>query len=113
MRDTLLQSGASTPEDLARQFNLQTFDNQKLEQWFQNVEPLADELVAIYEQQQPTLTALFKRLQIYEHLPDGFGEFMCWYDHLAYAHAIDLLVERKLLAMPSALFTAALWQFAF
>ena len=112
VRDAFAQSASLPLEHLAQQFDLPMFDDQRLERWFQDVEPVADELVAIYRQQQPVLMELFKNLQIYKHLPDGFGEFMCWYDHLVYARTIDLLAKQKLLAVPSAFFTAALWQFA-
>ncbi len=38
----------------------------------------------------------------------GFGEFLCWYDHVAYAHAIDILADAGVLSIPEYRFIAAL-----
>ena len=99
-----------TPESLARQFSLPLIDEQALGWWQRYLEPLTTELVTLYKQEQDTLIKLFESLKVARHLPANLGEFICWYDHLTYAHTIDLLARRGLLQIPASRFTAALWQ---
>ena len=98
------------PERLAQQFSLPLMDKQTLEHWQHHIEPLTTGLVDLYKREKATLIKLFGSLRIAQHLPENFGEFMCWYDHLTYAHTIDLLARWGLLQMPTLRFTAALWQ---
>lgn len=89
---------------------MRLIDEQTWERWQSHIEPLTVGLVSLYQQEQEALTRLFGNLQAARYLPKNSGEFMCWYDHLTYAHTIDILSRRGLLEIPSSRFTVALWQ---
>lgn len=67
-------------------------------------------LVAIYETEEASLRRLYGTFAAGRAAPERFGEFFCWYDHLAYAHAIDALAAAGVLGIPSDRFAAAFWQ---
>ncbi len=67
-------------------------------------------LVAIYAAEEATLRRLYGDFATGRAAPERFGEFFCWYDHVAYAHAIDALVAAGAFALPADRFAAVLWQ---
>jgi len=48
----------------------------------------------------------YEMLKSSKHSHHSFCEFFCWYIHLAYAWAIDVLVENDVMTFPSEYFTS-------
>jgi hypothetical protein len=65
--------------------------------------------MTIYQDHEDLLRQLHATLHASIYAPYGFSEFFCWYDHVAYAHAIDVLASADVLSIPEHRFTAALW----
>ena len=74
--------------------------------------PHAERLAEVYRAQASELRATYAGVLASTYLDEvsGFGEFMCWFDHVAYAHAIDALIAAGVMQMPAARYVAALWQ---
>lgn len=78
--------------------------------WERVAGQIADELVAVYLKEEASLRRLWTTLRASSSLPESFPEFFCWYDHLAYAHAIDALVELGAFTAPADGYCAVLWE---
>jgi hypothetical protein len=72
---------------------------------------LARGLVDLYRGEAAALRDLYASCAASRYLPEstGFGEFFCWYDHVAYAHAIDELARQGRLLIPAERYSAMLW----
>ncbi|UCC33893.1 MAG: hypothetical protein JSW53_02510, partial [Candidatus Bathyarchaeota archaeon] len=46
------------------------------------------------------LTQFYGDLNASRYVSNSLGEFVCWYIHIAYAWAIDFLVEEGIISMP-------------
>jgi len=94
---------------LARQLGIPAVDREEASLWAEAAVVWTDDLVLVYKQRESKLRQLYGTLRAAQYLPHGFGEFLCWYDHVAYASAIDALAAAGELSIPPDRFTAALW----
>jgi hypothetical protein len=94
---------------LGRRAALATYNRQAVMLWEQITRPLCDDLVQVYNHEQTYLKTLFTSCRSSKYAPESFLDFFCWYDHLAYAHAIDELITTGFLELPQSGFTTALW----
>ena len=46
------------------------------------------------------IISLFQNLESSKYTNNSFGEFFCWYIHIAYSWAIDYLIEKNLVFLP-------------
>ena len=99
-----------TPTALAQRLSIPAFPQEVTAVWLERIYPIAEELVRLYRNERPVLEHLYHSLKASRYLPNGYGEFMCWYNHLVFAQTIDLLVEQGNIAVPPSRFVAALWQ---
>jgi hypothetical protein len=106
----IVQKGDGSPTALARALGVPAFSQNISSIWLERTYPVAEALVGLYRAERPDLERLYSGLRASSHLRDGLGEFVCWYDHLVFAHTIDLLAERGKMVVPSSRFVAALWQ---
>jgi hypothetical protein len=105
----LLRSGVESPAALARQLGVALVDATDARAWHAVARLHATELAAIYSAREPALRALHAATRVGRARPETFAEFICWHDHLAYAHAIDQLATDGLLSLPDTGFAAAVW----
>jgi len=108
--ELLTADPSRTPQDLARSLKLALVDRSDTARWGEVAQRISDDLRSVYLEARPELDELFRALRAASTPGTGFGEFFCWYDHVAYAHAIDALADAGMLVMPEARFTAALWR---
>lgn len=104
--------GAHPPADpaaLAWQTGRPFVDVHDARIWDGFARALASELVGGYYTMLGELGALFDGLRVARGGATTFGEFFCWYDHLAYAHAIDALAAAGRVVMPEGAVSAAIW----
>lgn len=98
-----------TPESLARRLKVPVFNKEDTSIWARVIKECTGDLVRVYLKYDQTLRELFSTLQASVYAPHSFAEFFCWYDHVAYAWAIDELETNDLISIPTQRFTAALW----
>jgi hypothetical protein len=79
-----------------------------MNRWQDRIAAPLSELVAVYGHQAAAIRSLHTGLSRGIEAEQTFGEFFCWYDHLAYAHAVDLLAARGRFSIPQDRFTAAI-----
>ena len=101
----------SSPHALARALNITLIEKADCEQWAEIATESADRLVGIYREMESTLRQFYETLAIASIEEDCFAEFFCWFDHVAYARAIDVLSDEDVLTIPACRFsTAILWE---
>lgn len=108
-RQSLLAGEAQTPAALARSFALPSLGPEDTGRWMAVERDCTADLLAVYHEAATDLRALHAGLRAGAGAPSSFGEFFCWYDHVAYAHAIDALIAAGVLSIPAARFAAMLW----
>jgi hypothetical protein len=108
-RAVLAAGQAPTPWALAGTLGLPAVAPLDASRWAGLGRRLGAELLRIYRGREEGVRTLYAALRANTYLPNGFAEFFCWYDHLAYAHAIDALAAEGVLAIPASRFGAAIW----
>ncbi len=98
-----------TPDALAQRLGIPAIDQADAWEWTQQTRSVTNDLVTQYWRNQSTIRQIYSTLQASSYAPYGFGEFFCWYDHIAYASAIDQLAAAGELCIPDQRFVAALW----
>jgi hypothetical protein len=100
---------AAGPAALAAAFALPCFDQLATAAWDTFAAQIATDLLEVYLVEEPALRELWFSLRASRVRHDAFGEFFCWYDHLAYAHAIDACAAAGLFQIPPAGYSVAIW----
>jgi len=106
--ECLATAQTTTPAALAAAFALPLLDHDDTARWVEAERFATAALVVVYKANEPDLRALYASLRTSAAAPTGFGEFFCWYDHLAYAYAIDALSAAGAMSLPAARFAAML-----
>lgn len=99
---------AGNPAELAARTGLSLISLADINQWREGISELLRDLVEAYKREAQAIRSLHAGLMGGSDAERTFGEFFCWYDHLAYAHAIDLLVANGHFSIPEERFTAAI-----
>jgi hypothetical protein len=97
-----------SPEVLAKALNVPFLTKEDSLRWADTAEKFSEILLKRLKGQSAALKQLFHTLQASQQAPDSFGEFACWYIHLAFAWTIDALQEKGVLTIPSKLFSAVI-----
>ncbi|MGH2550610.1 MAG: hypothetical protein ACRDHN_14545 [Thermomicrobiales bacterium] len=108
--DRALEGDQGDPATLAGEMGIPTIDSDDQVAWESGIPKLLTELLEVFKQSELSIRDLHDDLVRGIDPERTFGEFFCWYDHLAYAHAIDLLASRELLTIPDSRFSAAIMQ---
>lgn len=111
VREVLAAPLANNPEALAEYLNIPAVNQADAQRWRQCGQSCAFDLLSVYREREDALRQFYTSLHASTYTPHGFGEFFCWYDHVAYAHAIDVLADAGVLSIPEHWFVAALWFF--
>jgi hypothetical protein len=96
-------------ETLAARLALPILGADDARRWAAIERACTDALLAVYQEHAADLRDLYAGLRASAYTPHGFGEFFCWYDHVAYAHAIDALAVAGAVVIPTERFGAMLW----
>jgi hypothetical protein len=99
----------NNPEELAERLRIPIFTESDTSRWLGLVHEYSEILLNTYLAEEHNLKRLYSTLRASSYARHGFSEFFCWYDHVAYAYAIDALETQGLIAIPPVRFTAALW----
>ena len=90
----------AAPAQLAEALAIPFLSHHESEAWMRTSGLLSADLVSRLLEEGPDIPAFFQSLRTGSYAADRRPEFMVWYYHMAYAWAIDALVERGLMALP-------------
>ncbi len=108
--EELIESGkADTPEFVGASLGIPVVSLSDSNMWENTADLLAEELCGCYEESVESIRALHKGLRSGTYAPHSIGEFFCWYAHIAYANAIELMEERGTLDIPDSRLQSAIW----
>ncbi|MDF1538750.1 MAG: hypothetical protein P1Q69_07595 [Candidatus Thorarchaeota archaeon] len=77
--------------------------------WSETSDIPAEYLCQCFEEQEDSIKSLHTDLKSGQYAPHSLGEFFCWYAHIAYASAIEILESKGVISIPSSRFQAAVW----
>ena len=94
------------PELLAKELNIPLLTKEDSMIWANTAEQFSNILLRKLKEQSATLEQFFNTLKASRYAHDSYGDFICWYVHIAFAWAIDVLQEKDAMTIPSELFSA-------
>ena len=98
-----------TPEDLGKELAIPVVCPDDSIKFAEVSDKYAELLSLVYKENEHSIKKLHSTLKSGLNAPHSFGEFFCWYAHIAYSVAIEILEYRKVLPIPKEKFQAALW----
>lgn len=105
------EGGADSPEQLARAIRAPVIGKDDSLLWRRTARKTAGGLVGVYRDAEPALRAYFGSTRSANAQTAAFAEFFCWFDHVAYASAIDVLADEGVLRIPESRYiTAVLYE---
>jgi len=105
--EEIISSGSTaTPEEVGSNLGIPIMGPKDSTYWENTSEKYAERLCKCYEEHEASIKSLHGGLRAGTYAPHSEGEFFCWYAHIAYAHAIELLEERGFLHIPPTRFQA-------
>ncbi|MFW9926081.1 MAG: hypothetical protein ACFFDM_04860 [Candidatus Thorarchaeota archaeon] len=97
------------PESLGRELGIPVIGPHDSMIFARISEEYATLLSKSYQECEQSIRFLHKGLNAGQYAPHSYGEFFCWYAHIAYSVAIDTLESRGVLPIPSKRFQSAIW----
>ena len=94
------QGEIKEPEDFAEKLNSPFLSREDSIEWLKTTKKIASKLLVGLKKKEKELIEFYENLKISNYSNNSFGEFMCWFIHIAYSWAIDYLVEKKMIKMP-------------
>jgi hypothetical protein len=91
----------TSPEEYAKSLDVPFLTKGDSLQWRRFCNEIAYKLLLKIMENKEKLMQFYNELSTSKYTEDSFGEFFCWYFHLAYSWAIDFLVEENILKMPT------------
>jgi len=88
------------PEDLALKLNVPILSQEDSLAWKETTKKIANCLLLKLKEKEDELLQFYSNLKVSSYTNNNLGEFICWYIHIAYAWAINFLVEEKIIYMP-------------
>jgi DNA-binding transcriptional ArsR family regulator len=107
-RDRIAAGQSSSPGGLAEILCVPIIGRADVTRWQECVRWCAEGLLKVYRGREDTLRLFYSTLHAGSYAPYGFGEFFCWYDHVAYGYALEELEGEGALSIPASRFAAAL-----
>ena len=100
---------ANTPQEVGTTLDIPVVSLSDSNMWEKTADFLAEELCRCYVESEEHIKALHRDLRSGKYAPHSIGEFFCWYAHIAYASAIEIMEERNMLDIPLYRFQSAIW----
>ena len=106
----LIESGmARSPIEIGKTLNIPIVTLSDSNKWEMLADDMAEILCQSYEEHLDSIKTLHSELKSGQYAPHSYGEFFCWYAHIAYASAIEILEEKGTITIPPSRFQAAIW----
>ncbi len=91
---------SESPELLAKKLNVPFLNKEDSKSWKKVSRLISSKLLKILKDKSSDFKKFYNTLKASKYTNNSFGEFFCWYYHLAYAWAIDALHERGAIIIP-------------
>jgi len=98
--EVLKKQKLEKPEDLAEELNVLILSREDSLAWRKTAKKVANQIFLKIKEKEKELLQFYNSLKVSRYSNNSLGEFMCWYIHIAYACAIDFLVEEKAIFIP-------------
>jgi hypothetical protein len=92
------------PEDLAQELDVPILSREDSLAWRKTAMKVANKILLKVKKKEKEVLQFYDSLKVNRYANNTLGEFMCWYVHVAYAWAIDFLIEEKIIFMPDTRF---------
>ncbi|NHJ47518.1 MAG: hypothetical protein FK733_07010 [Asgard group archaeon] len=96
----------SNPEEYAISLKVPFLSKKDSIKWREFCNKIANRILIKIKEYKEELLKFYSELKTSKYADDSFGEFFCWYFHLAYAWAIDFLTDEKVIKMPPEKYSA-------
>ncbi|MFW9770185.1 MAG: hypothetical protein ACFFF9_07025 [Candidatus Thorarchaeota archaeon] len=107
--DIIDEGSVNGPDHLGKELGIPVVSMSDSVRFAQTSEKYASLLSANYVKHEHSIKSLHKSLKSGQYAPHSYGEFFCWYAHIAYSVAIDTLESRGILPIPPERFQSAIW----
>ena len=94
------------PESIAKELNIPLLTKKDSLIWKDVTKKHSDSLLNELKALSTEFEQFFRTLKASQYAHNSFGEFFCWYIHLAYVWAIDALIEKGVMTIPQEHFSA-------
>lgn len=106
----LIDAGNITnPEAIGEALDIPVISPSDSLKWAEIADMHAEYLCQCFEEHEASIRSLHTGLKSGTYAPHSLGEFFCWYAHIAYASAIDILEAQGIISIPPSRFQAAVW----
>jgi hypothetical protein len=102
--EALKKKETENPKELADALNVPLLSREDSLAWKKTSIAMADQILIRVKKRERDLTQFYQNLKASRYASNSLGEFVCWYIHIAYAWAIDSLVEEGIISMPDGKF---------
>ncbi|MHA1906894.1 MAG: hypothetical protein ACW98Y_06345 [Candidatus Thorarchaeota archaeon] len=102
-------SNSKSPEEVGNTLGVPIVTLSDSNLWELTADIQAEYLCQCFEEHEESIRSLHTDLKSGKYAPHSYGEYLCWYAHIAYASAIDLLEARGILSIPASRFQATVW----
>lgn len=90
-----------TPEKFAEKLRVPFLNKDDSKIWEEVSTETSIKLFKILKNNETEIKSFYGSLRTSEYSNNSFGEFFCWFYHLVYAWAIDDLIEKEMIIIPS------------
>ena len=108
-RELVETKSVESPEALGEELGIPIMPPSDSKKFAETSDKYAELLSLSYMEQEQSIFELHSDLKSGKHAPHSFGEFFCWYAHIAYSVAIDTLESNGVLPVPPERFQSAIW----
>lgn len=99
----------NSPEALGMELGIPIVSRMDTMKFAEISDKSAELLVSCYGEHEQSIRKLHSTLKSGTNAPHSFGEFFCWYTHIAYSVAIDTLESNGILPIPPERTQSAVW----
>ncbi len=108
----ILEAGdLKNPAELAERLKIPFFTKDDSGKWEKTVREISDKLQLNLKGKREEFRTFYSTLKSSGYTNNSFSEFFCWYYHLTYARAIDVLSEKGFIVIPAEGHRAAVMYF--
>lgn len=96
----------ASPEFLANKLNVPYLNKEDSKTWEETSKLISIKLFKLLKEEKQDFQNFYNTLKASQYTNNSFGEFFCWYYHLAFSWAIDALEKNGAIIIPKEKFSA-------
>lgn len=97
---TIKSNRAQSPELLAKELNIPFLNEEDSKVWQEVSGQVSGKLLKTLKEKSLDFKKFYNTLKTSKYTNNCFGEFFCWYYHISFARAIDVLHEKGAIVIP-------------